>query len=347
MMDAYTTWCGPCKMMDKMVFTNDTVADYFNANFIAYKADMEKGEGLELAKRFEVRAYPNFLFIAPDGSVIHRSVGARPPHKFVAVGRDALNPEKQYAFYQKKYEAGDRSPEFMGVYASMKGELALDNSKELSEYFALQKDADLLTRKNWNMLANFTRSTEAPQFKRFMQQREAFNKAYTKDSVDMFILGVYGQDLAMLKYRPDAAKESKLQAELTKLNVKDSNRLLWALEAEKYKSAGDFKSYGVTAAKLVDSYHLNDPGMLNNYAWAFYENVSDKKLLAKAADWSGKAVALYPDYAFMDTHAAVLYKLGKKKEAQAAAEKAIAAGKKTGQDVADTEALLKKINTLK
>ena len=35
------------------------------------------------------------------------------------------------------------------------------------------------------------------------------------------------------------------------------------------------------------------------------------------------------------------------KNLYAAAEKAIAAGKKTGQDVADTEALLKKINTLK
>ena len=100
MMDAYTTWCGPCKMMDKMVFTNDTVADFYNANFIAYKADMEKGEGLELAKRYEVRAYPNFLFLDAEGNVLHRSVGARPPKLFVEVVKDALNPEKRYAAYQ-------------------------------------------------------------------------------------------------------------------------------------------------------------------------------------------------------------------------------------------------------
>lgn len=31
--DAYTTWCGPCKWMAKTVFTNDTVADYYNATF--------------------------------------------------------------------------------------------------------------------------------------------------------------------------------------------------------------------------------------------------------------------------------------------------------------------------
>src|SRR5690349_7736284 len=130
MMDAYTTWCGPCKMMDKQVFTNDTVADYFNANFIAYKSDMEKGEGLELVKRYEVRAYPNFIFIAPDGSVEHRAVGARPPKAFVEVGKEALNPEKRYGFYQKKYDAGDRSPAFLTQFIILKERAALDTRPE-------------------------------------------------------------------------------------------------------------------------------------------------------------------------------------------------------------------------
>ena len=51
--DAMTTWCGPCKQMAKHVFTNDTVADYFNANFVSYKFDMEKGEGLDFAKKYK------------------------------------------------------------------------------------------------------------------------------------------------------------------------------------------------------------------------------------------------------------------------------------------------------
>ena len=42
--DAYTTWCGPCKKMSKEVFTTDTVANYFNRTFVNYKFDMEKGE---------------------------------------------------------------------------------------------------------------------------------------------------------------------------------------------------------------------------------------------------------------------------------------------------------------
>ena len=36
-LDAYTSWCGPCKWLSKNIFTNDTVATYFNKNYINAK----------------------------------------------------------------------------------------------------------------------------------------------------------------------------------------------------------------------------------------------------------------------------------------------------------------------
>ena len=62
-LDCYTSWCGPCKMLAKNVFTNDTVADFYNRNFICVKMDMEKGEGPELAKKYKVAAYPTLLYV--------------------------------------------------------------------------------------------------------------------------------------------------------------------------------------------------------------------------------------------------------------------------------------------
>lgn len=41
MVDVYTTWCGPCKMMDRNTFENKKVADYINANFYPVKLDAE------------------------------------------------------------------------------------------------------------------------------------------------------------------------------------------------------------------------------------------------------------------------------------------------------------------
>ena len=68
-MDCYTSWCGPCKMMTNDIFPQEKVGKYMNENFVCVKYDMEKGEGVELKKRYEVSAYPTFLVIdADDGT---------------------------------------------------------------------------------------------------------------------------------------------------------------------------------------------------------------------------------------------------------------------------------------
>lgn len=41
MMDVYTVWCGPCKMLDKNTFQNKDVADYVNKHYYAVKFDAQ------------------------------------------------------------------------------------------------------------------------------------------------------------------------------------------------------------------------------------------------------------------------------------------------------------------
>ena len=40
-MDVYTTWCGPCKLLDKNTFKNKSVVDYVNDNYYAVKFNAE------------------------------------------------------------------------------------------------------------------------------------------------------------------------------------------------------------------------------------------------------------------------------------------------------------------
>ena len=100
--DAYTSWCGPCKWMAANVFTNDTVADYFNAKFINAKFDMEIGEGVDIAKLYEVQCYPNLLFIDGDGKLIHRGAGGLNVKKFTQLAEDTFNPEKRFSKYKSR-----------------------------------------------------------------------------------------------------------------------------------------------------------------------------------------------------------------------------------------------------
>ena len=52
--DAYTTWCGPCKQMDKNTFSDENVAAFFNEKFVNLKLDMERGDGLTIQQRYKI-----------------------------------------------------------------------------------------------------------------------------------------------------------------------------------------------------------------------------------------------------------------------------------------------------
>lgn len=90
-LDAYAAWCGPCKTMAKYTFTEKEVGDFFNANFINVKMDMEKDpEGRRLSTKYGLRAYPTLYFINGDEDVVHQALGMQKPAQLIEIGKNAL-----------------------------------------------------------------------------------------------------------------------------------------------------------------------------------------------------------------------------------------------------------------
>jgi thioredoxin 1 len=67
--DAYSTWCGPCKMMAPLF---EALSTKFPAIGF-YKMDTDAAE--ELTVRFSVTALPTFIFIK-DGQILNTVIGA-------------------------------------------------------------------------------------------------------------------------------------------------------------------------------------------------------------------------------------------------------------------------------
>jgi thiol:disulfide interchange protein len=88
--DIYASWCGPCKLLKRTTFNDEEVGAFFNSNFINATYNGEKGEGKELARLYQVRAYPTMLFINPDGSVKKVAVGYHNSNQLLRAAKGAL-----------------------------------------------------------------------------------------------------------------------------------------------------------------------------------------------------------------------------------------------------------------
>lgn len=89
--DVYATWCGPCKYMAVKIFPQEKMGTYFNKNFVVAKFDAERGEGVSIAEKYNVRAYPTFLILDSTGKEVGRIVGGADPDDFIAKVQEVVD----------------------------------------------------------------------------------------------------------------------------------------------------------------------------------------------------------------------------------------------------------------
>ncbi len=90
-MDFYADWCTPCKMMDKDVYSDSDVKKLFNAEFVNFKINGEKGNGPNLALMYQVQVYPTLLWVDYDGRVLARKDGAAYHTEIKRLAKSAIN----------------------------------------------------------------------------------------------------------------------------------------------------------------------------------------------------------------------------------------------------------------
>lgn len=76
--------------MDQDVFTDKRLAKFMNDNFVSYKVNAEKGNGVNLAVVYEIYAYPTLLFMDEKGKVLEQKVGAAYQTEMMEMAQRAL-----------------------------------------------------------------------------------------------------------------------------------------------------------------------------------------------------------------------------------------------------------------
>lgn len=343
--DAYTTWCGPCKLMAKNIFPQKTVGDYYNSHFINAKIDMEKGEGIEIAKKYNVKAFPTYLFVDGNGELVHRTLGYVEENDFIQFEKDAGDPSKRLTALKQKFEDGEKDPDFLKNLAS----LTMYNDAEfagrvMERYFSSKKELD---REDVQMLLSVAQNPDSPMYKIFQAKKDEISKIITPEKYEAIDKNIKISSIFKKSYNAQSKTwdDNYILTEAQKFLSKDeAEKILKKAQASRALRDKDFAKYEKLTLELNQDTSALSSEELNSLAWNFFENVSNKASLEKALVWAQESVKKDENFANTDTLANLYNKTGDKKNAKLWAEKSIELAKKTGQDSSDTEKLLKSLN---
>lgn len=170
--DMYTSWCGPCKIMVNNIFPLPQSGDFYNKNFVLYKIDAEKGEGVAIAKEYGVNSFPTYLFVDGTGKLFYRSGGSMPVEKFIKEGEKALvqfADKKPIEEWDAEYLKKKKDPAFVKEYITKRELLKLDNSDILDVYVKIAKPEEILNKEFLkNVISNNGKINAGGPFFNFM-----------------------------------------------------------------------------------------------------------------------------------------------------------------------------------
>ena len=194
-MDCFTVWCGPCKVLSNQIFPMKPVGDFFNSNFVNFKMDMERGEGIELAKRYGIKVYPTLLVLDSEGNLLHRFTGARPPRALIDEMARALSDSTAYGPVKAKYDAGDRTPQVVIEYlrnmvsaGDMQETEAID---EAEKYFNTLSEKERIDKDLIPFYTRFATEPESDMSRYFLRHQAEYQKLAGKTVIERALLNIY------------------------------------------------------------------------------------------------------------------------------------------------------------
>jgi thioredoxin-related protein len=214
--DAYTTWCGPCKAMDKYVYPNDTVGDFFNKHFISVKAQMDVtdkddqrvkdwyDDATTIRTAYAVEAFPSFIFLSPEGKIVQKEQGYRPVKEFVNVGEAALRPGKTYddpyqsynrlvAEYKQGIKHYDSLPMMIKTaFQINEGDLAREMFWDHFNYASALKENERYTKQNIELWSSISLKANSKVLQFFLKDADKIDqvmdqKGFSTKTIDKTI----------------------------------------------------------------------------------------------------------------------------------------------------------------
>ena len=205
-LDAYTSWCGPCKVMAEQVFTRAKAGVFFNSRFVNVKYNMEKGEGPELAKKLGIGAYPTFVLIRPDGVVHDKLVGGTDVDGIIQRVEHSMKQTETVGTLAIRYEQGERDKEFLLKYLrALSGASEVHRLREVAGILSEQlTDVEKIDSTCWILFDNNDLAPFNSENYRFLlEHRKQFSQQVGQEKVDRRLGMLYAGVLSSIVWGRD------------------------------------------------------------------------------------------------------------------------------------------------
>ena len=357
--DVYTTWCGPCKMLDSQVFSDRETGRRMNAFFVSYKADAES-QGRTLAVRYGVNAFPTGLFLDAEGNLLHRFVGFMPVPAFMVEANQALQATENgrlFTLYENAYEQGNQNVDLVYTYLKFRRIYNLP-THDLLEKVLKKMPEDSLQLPHWQrVVVENTQWTEGKSFDWLLTQKGTPN---IKNKIEFIISNTVtrAQDerdkklfQKALTYVdaievPEKARELKTRYTMDfSAATKDFDQLADA--AEQYLEQEIIPSLSGDSQQNNPEAYQTAINRLSSVCWLYSEYVK-KDRLTKVCDCVADVIKKEQNSVLLSHYASLLYKQGDFENAVAAQTRAVEIARSSNDEsLPDHEEKLKRIRRKK
>jgi len=353
-LDVYATWCGPCRVMDRDIYSNDSVGNMMNSKLISVKVQVDStkkdneyvkkwyADASQISKAYEIPGYPCFLFFSPDAKLVYKEIGYKNVPDFIKLMKNALVSENSLYYSQlEDYKKGIKSYKGMGYLAvfvkKIIGDKALSNNiaRDYKEKFLdILNEEALYTKESLEFIKMFPNLINSRDhfFHLCYTQPEKIdqimrNKGWANSQVEQIVIREEMENKLLKNKQPIFANPdwNQIRSVINKKYKKiDAQHLLLDYQIRYYRFYDlNWRLWAVYKNKKIKSYPPKTAGLeiyseLNVYgAWDAFLNCNDKRILTKALKWID--IALQADEenkaTYLDTKANLLYKLGKVEQA--------------------------------
>jgi len=345
--DFYTTWCSPCKKLDKIVFQNDSIRQILGKDYILLKYNAENDTVFHLSKKHHISSYPTAIVLNSEGYVVNRKYGF-PGEDFQSLSKNVLD------FTQQTLEVDKRNEYLKGysntVRVSQYPQFYIDfvnrtnvrpKAEDILGFF--ESKENFLMEEDFSTLCYFADESPSTVGDILLEDMQNYIELYGKQDLlrTLYIIasGKFGTAIAennQEKY--DQAIAFAIKA----LGQETADEMLPRFEIDRLKAQNKWQEVFEIYKIKKDKGEMEE-GLINHICWDIYKNCDDKAVNAKCIDWMKELTSNNPEFNYLDTYAFLLYKSGNKQETKKVAKRAIEVGKKEGNNTKKLEEMMEKL----